>query len=159
MFAGEVRWRLDWKGKKKTKPVQTEQRKMNEPLKCSQLFSILWQTVTNDGWNKIETRGGEAAVSLQAANKEEMYYHALISHKQPLLWLFPRCVRVKRDFVSCPLQHISLYFKIKMNDLFISSHNQNLTCVWAASAHVYVAFAIFSSGPIYPSWWYFSSDP
>lgn len=83
-------------------------------------------------------------VSLQAPNKEEMYYYALISHKRPLLWLFPRCVSVKRDFVSCSLQQISLCFKIKMKDLFISSHNQNLTCVWGQRVHTYILPSLYS---------------
>lgn len=87
VFAGEVRWRLDWK-EGKTKTEQREQRKMNEPLKCSQLFSILWQTVTNDGWNKTEMREGKRVVSLQAPNKEVIYYYTRISHKHTLLWLF-----------------------------------------------------------------------
>lgn len=91
-------------------------------------------------------------LSLQAPNKEVMYYYALISHKQPLLWLFPRCVSVKRDFVSCSHQHISLCFKIK-EKIALSALITKILCVWAV---IYFAFAIFSSGPIYPSWWYFS---
>lgn len=97
-------------------------------------------------------------LSLQAPNKEEMYYYALISHKQPLLRLFPRCVSVKRDFVSCSHQHISLCFKIK-EKISLSALITKILRVWASSAHIYFAFAIFSSGTIYPPWWYFSCDP
>lgn len=75
-------------------------------------------------------RGGKRVVSLQAPNKEEMYYYAPISHKHPLLWLFPCCVSVKRDFLSCSLQHISLYLKIKMKHLYHLSQTKSYTCEW-----------------------------
>lgn len=58
---------------------------------------------------KRETREGERLVSLQAPNKEVMYYYTPVSHKLPLQWLLLQYVFV----CQCAT------WKIEMKDQFI----------------------------------------